>query len=64
MAVVAGRLALPDIGELIVSDMAIAPRQRFIAASPLVDRVSDEEDVALIMKGLTQRFIFMGMHYR
>ena len=55
-----GSPTLPDIGELIVSDMAIAPRQRFIAASPLVDRVSDEEDVALIMKGLTRRLFLWG----
>jgi hypothetical protein len=54
-----GTPSLPEIGELIVSDMSIAPRQQFIAASPLVDRVSDEE-AELIAKGDTRRLFVWG----
>jgi hypothetical protein len=54
-----GMPSLPPIGELIVSDMAIAPRQQFVAASPLLDRVSDDE-AELIAKGDTRRLFVWG----
>jgi hypothetical protein len=54
-----GMPQLPDIGELIVSDMAIAPRQQFLATSPVLDRMSDEE-AEVIAKGETRRLFVWG----
>jgi hypothetical protein len=54
-----GTPPLPEIGELIVSDMSIAPRQRFTVASPMIDRVSDEE-AELIAAGDTRRVFVWG----
>jgi hypothetical protein len=50
---------LSEIGELIVSDMAIAPRQQFVASSPILDRVPDGE-AELIKKGETRRLFVWG----
>jgi hypothetical protein len=54
-----GPPGLPEIGDLIINDMAIAPRQRFTALSPVVPRVSDE-DADLIAKGATRRLFVWG----
>jgi hypothetical protein len=55
-----GDPAIPDLGELIVNDMGLMPRQQLTIRAIVPRRIPDEE-VADVMKGYTRRLFTWGL---